>query len=834
MAQFKRFSSNIVYSGMTEVPVPANKNNTDVIAPEVALYIEGVQVPFISIYISQVYQQLPTASIQIPPASGLMDILRGYQPKVHIFYRDDNYGGMRLLFWGHATSTNYARSRGVGASSSITFNCVHKNELMKQFTLDFINWANPVAEGLADPAIASMGGGVRMSSLNSVSSVIEALSGIDGVAEQSERFINENVANLEKLPLNKADTELEKIVKRLYGMPGMAINLWNQVKRSGLNTENTNLALTNMWAPLVEDGISFFKRISGHPTLEAKLQGSRQAYCHKGTTKETEVLVAPYFRTPMMSAVQSELAVKNIQQVMTFAGELTSYLNLVQSVYETSQYDQITLSSPAEVSADPLLNADRPWEGGVELCAVETIIKPKLPFYYSPICNVLLPRMYTSVQISQDDAAVPSRVTATYTGIPGMQGANISFRGPSSIREAVAYNVLLKSGAETALLSLSNTFGFSYAIPGKYEQGNGIRPARINLPWWLSQVIGEKAGAGGIQEEIPQKGTVDYRSMMFLATDWTTRYGTNIVMDDGSIRRTESPNKKGMNVYSPSVTDVRPFARLMLSSVDYEYSSQFAGSRVGTIEAIFNPYIIPGYPMEVIDDSPNHPSFHGFCTSVSHTITSRSISTNIGIAAAMTYAEISNYYIPPMPPFLMTALDLINGDEDIDKVNAGSIGDQTPYTNVVSTLLQNPKAKLAADTFYSEVLGVGAVAPDDLIHFTSGRAYPMERKGQTLSSRYAGGNVPNLNHNHNYVTGRETEDYYSSVGNLRMISRPIESMASIKSKFALSFIDLNPSLYNTSQVNYLNPILAANMYLEPGASMFLDYMETDEFISTKI
>ena len=162
MATFTPFSSLMEYSGVTDPPVDPNQNNTDVIAPNIKLYIEGVQVPWNTISISQTYTELPTATVQIPPASGLMDIIRGYQPKVHIFFQDVNTGGDRLLFWGHIVNASYSKSRAGSGNSFISFQCAHKNALMMGFTLDFTGWADASVEVKTDPNIANLGTGVKL------------------------------------------------------------------------------------------------------------------------------------------------------------------------------------------------------------------------------------------------------------------------------------------------------------------------------------------------------------------------------------------------------------------------------------------------------------------------------------------------------------------------------------------------------------------------------------------------------------------------------------------------------------------------------------------------
>ena len=836
MATFTSFSSGISYKGKTPARAPASRNNTDVIAPNVKLFIEGVQVPFESISISQVYDQLPTATIQIPPASGLVDIIRGYEPKVHVFFEDVNTGGDRLLFWGHVKAGSYARSRARGNSYSyISFRCVHKNSLLNGFTLDYTGWANPTSPSQVDPASSSQGRGVKLGAVNSLQSLIKAMEGVNGVASPEEEISLAYAKNTINRPTDKVSSELELIVNRIYGMPGVSYNFWNQVKASALQDPNMNLAMVNMWIPLVEQGIGYFKRMSGHPVLENILQDSKQPYCHRGTTDEAAILVPPSFRNSMSSAVQQEMAVAALQNQFSWSSELTTFADIIHTFYTTSLYDVMTLSSPAEVPADELISMEDTSPGGINLIAVETILKPQLPSYYSPTCNVILPRMWHTCSFDQEESSLPTRISITHDAIPGSSGASgfgVVYRGPSSIREAIAYNVKLLGGSEVTL-DLANTRSYSYSIPGKYEQGVGIRPEQIMMPWWLSVIVGAKSDGGttGQQEVTPQKGSAEYTNLMLQSVDWNIRYGSDVLMNDATVTKTLNPLKSGLNPYSPTNTSIKPYERLLFATVDYEYSKRVRGSRTGTVDGVFNPYVIPGYPIDVIDDSPNHPSFHGFCTSVTHSITARSISTTLGIMNVTTYAELSNYYSTPVPPFLASCLDMINGDEDTAKRDSGSYGDSSAYSNVASTLIQNPKAKATANTFYLQVLGVGAAAPDDLIHFPTGRAYPLERKDGILIPKISPGESapPNLFHKPS-TTGREPDDFFSTVGNLRLVARNIESKASIESKFSLSFIPLDKDLYNTTQVNYVNPILASDFFLEPGASMFLDYMETSDFL----
>lgn len=124
----------------------AGINTTDIVYQDIKVYIEGVQVPFEAISISQNIGEYPSAIVQVPPQSGLMDIARYYQPKVHIFYTDRDLGGDRLLFWGHIIACNYAKSRQQGMAT-ISFRCHHKNALFEQVTLEWSNYVNNVISG---------------------------------------------------------------------------------------------------------------------------------------------------------------------------------------------------------------------------------------------------------------------------------------------------------------------------------------------------------------------------------------------------------------------------------------------------------------------------------------------------------------------------------------------------------------------------------------------------------------------------------------------------------------------------------------------------------------
>jgi hypothetical protein len=813
------------YSDVAQAKKRPVNNTTDVQIQIPYVYIEGIQVPCISLSVTQTYGALPTATVDIPPESGLLDITRGYQPKVHIFYDDPVLGSKRLLFWGVIESCTYARDRASG-DCYVSYSCVHKNVSLKMALLDYSGWLGDTSTEVRDSE-----GAVRAGAFNSMESTVEALVGINKAGSAADDIVpGPGVISKESSTL---DSGLVKAFDRLVGVPGCAINLWNQYKKYAYNDAGMNINVSHMIAPLVDESLAFFKRMSGHRNLEKSVQDGKESFCVDNNTGGAKVgVIPPAFQNPLLSATKSTMAATAIRSGVNFSGEYSDFISLLMTFLESIYYDLITLASPAEVSVSPEASAMiADFESGeFERIAVETIIKPQLPFYFSPVCNVLLPRMYSSINVMQQESAMPTRLLA-YHSSDNTEKNLLIMRAPATVREATAYGALLRSTSQTVapLLNLSDTFGVSYNVPGKYEQGTGIKPTKTALPWWLATMYNGQLSKGQSSEQIGAKGSPAYQEAVLLAADWEDRYAKNLPQEPipGQDRRPINQAKKTLNPFNVENPTVTAFQRALLVALDYEYSRAYGSARQGTVEGVFNPYIIPGSPMDVIDDSPNHPCFHGMCTSVTHTFSPNGCATTIGMSAVTTFNELSNYYTPPVHPSIQTTLSVINGVPPAS--DPGGIGNSSGWTDLRSTLLQNPVAKEAADVFYKSVLGVGAAAPDELFDFKSGRVNGLQRASGVLfplgveqATKKASVRASN---------GGELNDYLTSVGNLRLVHRRVETKDAIEAKFDYTFIDLTEENYNEAVVKYLPPLQASGMLLEPGASMFLDYLETDVFVN---
>lgn len=819
----EKFVSEGIFEYKSET-AKTDYNTTDVINQPIRLYLEGVEVPFSSISISQVAGEFPTCELEIPFASGMTELARYYTPKVHVFFTEDHTGLDRLLFWGIITADGYTHSRSNNQGGTIHFRCEHRNSVTRSILLSY----GGVLDNESKTAGENEAATTTMSDFNSITGIVRALGGINGVVSDAKDILSPNNTNVSQADINKLPADFAEFEQRLIGMPAVIVALWNGLKQTACATPSRRMNLLAMYIPLFEQGLSYLKRVSGHYLLEKQQQDSKIPYCPEGGSSQS-IMVPPAYRNGSTSAVQSDMLVKSLQAGVGFSGEMSGFITLCEEFYQTIEYEILTLASPAEVNLDPTLELGNETPTKV---AVETIVKPQIPFYYSPICNVVLPRMYDSIQVASDHQAVPSRLYAYHDAlVRGPNQLTANYRGPNSVRESIAQGMerldSLTGPTQGSKYNLGSTTGIDPNVPGMFEQGRGISPLRITIPPWLALMARNNAEVAGSpnQEQFGKEGTPEYNNYRLMVKSWQDRYGYDLNMEDNIISRKRNPDKDNMNPYSAS-SGIQPHERLLFAAVDYEFSKATSRARQGSLTGPFNPYIIPGYPMDVIGNSPKDPSYHGLCVSVNHTFTSRSISTSVNMAAVLTYTELSNYYQPPLHPWLQTALGLLNESTEGTPSTEGAdgYGSTKGMKPVQSTILQNPIAKEKADQFYYSVLGVGAADPSQLVDISTGSPYPQVRVGPLLyASEDMDQKVPLPN-------GGEANDWLTFAGNLRSVSRPIESKDSIAAKFKYNFIDLMLENYGSTPVTYTNPVVEDPNPLEPGASMFLDYLETPIFL----
>lgn len=766
-----------------------NKSFTDVIYQEFRLYIEGIQVPFESIVISTSEGQLPVASISVPVQAGLMDIARFYRPKVHVFFYDrikddsDEKKRWKLFFTGHIHRVRYSKSvSGGGGNASISFECQHKNALIRDCLIDYSGWLKEST----DPRGESV---VKESHANSQASIIEALFGIEEKYDSSKEITEANPDGETRI----LPSWLREYTNRLLGIPGVIINYWNQLNRTAFNKElkSQHDGFTKMYKPLIEVGLDFFRRIAGHYILERQIQNDRVQPCPENPGKYGDVIAPPSTKLFLKTAAQAQITVASLQNYLQTSGEITDIYSIIQSTLDAMDYDLLTLNAPAEAPMVANPNAEEDQAAGdagateygnLTSFAVETVIKPRIPFYFSPTCNVLMPNMFTNMEVEYNEGDVPTRVDAKTSVYPDNNQYPTHFRAPHSIRAAVADG--RRKSDSTAGRNLASTMGPSYGVIGKFEQGCGVKVGYIEIPRWLSHLSMSAYGGNnfGSADSYPDKDKdpLMYESIQQLKDAWTARYPASI--------------DAGMNPWAEKDPGIAAHQRLLFAAADYYYTRMFAASKRGSVSCPFNPYIVAGYPMDIIEANPLRPSFHAHCLSVTHTITSRSVSTDVQFVAAMTYSELANYYIPFVQPYLQVALGLTNNQ----------------------TLVYNSEGKAIADDFYYYTLGCTSAAPEDIYDFDTGSPKPVRMGEDGKWTLGSADSLPGEN-------GGEMNPALTYEGNLALTYRPVESLSEVEDRTVMKFVDMTIENYNPVAVEYTDSVLSDASKLEIGQSQFLDY-----------
>lgn len=670
-----------------------NTNAQDMFAADYRVYIEGVQIPFESAHISNTYGQLPSASITLPPWPGLQELGRNYMPKVNIFWRDTNYGvssgeaatitssaelrsaqrdAYKLIFSGVIAGTSDSKSISPeGGSQNITLSCIHALTAMNDILIRYGNQALQAAQSQLS-VNADSSATIAEWDINTM--MIKALMGVKGgLGIDDVHYV-----------------EPDKLGE-LQGTPGMLRVMWNALKRDANAKRGLgkSTVLTDIYIPLIEDGLSFWERLTGHSEIESGIQSDdgRIPY-NDGTANSTirgvdptltgKIMVPTVFRSFLGAAAQKELALTAMQSLQAGAGspESSSFMDHIEALLRRLEYDMITLSAPVSVGVD-----------GVR--QYEYIIKPILPAYYSPICNVVLPNMLDSITVNNNYDAMPSR-TVNLTNLVALVNGGLSGTSPDQVYASPHSVRYARAGGASGDLGKSL---YSYNnVPGRYEYGSGVRAKTTQLPSLynlmkvsLDQKETEDGSDASIVDATSYSAAVSSWSKMYPESRWT-----------------------GSSKYNPlgKESGISSFNRLNFMYSDQQFAMECAKARTAQASGVFNPYAIVGYPMDLIDAVPSRESYHGLCTSVTHVIhAGGQSSTSYGLSAASTFSELALYNIPAVNPYLSAVFEF---EED-------------------SRIYSNAKAYTKACKVYLGVLGVGAAEPALLQDYSTGVPIPFTR-----------------------------------------------------------------------------------------------------------
>lgn len=746
---------------------------TDVLYQDFRVYLEGIEVPLIDVHISEPYMALPVATVSLPYFPGMTEIGRNYFPKIHIFFRDveaeryfrsqriaytdeDIY---RLKFAGvvHRYSYSMQKTSG-GASRQFSLHCSHKYYVLNEIVTMFgaRGPESPPGTPGADGVLAKVSS--YFGSAQMALDCMKPVKAPSATAKSPDSLVEDMNIPPADIDITVLPEGMKDYISRVQGIPGYLTNMWGALKRDSYSTVvdgvQVSRPMIDMYIPLLDSGLKFFQRMSGHPLLETGLKdgvstaGSEAAsQAKKGT--DDKVVLPPIMHTSIGAAASVDLTLAIMNRYLEYTGQTGTLMEIFRNTMSNLRYDMNILASPVQP------------RGVTE--GVDTVVKPVMVTYYSPTCNVLLPTMYDSLNIEEGYYGVPTRVSAV-DQIPVLDNnafTQLQFRAPHLYRKAVVDlkgKALVQSGSKGTLLE---SMSFVFEAVGSHELGQGIIYKFVEVEPWARFLFAKDTYEEF--EKYSNEGKYETKIEENLSNAWLVAHGPLGI----DLKNPGDINK--LNPWAPTdVNGLQGAYRNLMATLEYDYSLSLVQSRVGRVSGVFNPYIVAGYPCDVISKNSYDPSYHAFVTSVDTTYSSSGYcGTAVTFSSAFTYHEFEAYQLPATQPWLAATLSL---------------------TDNVSMVQPSEAAMDSASDYYKGVLGVGAAFPLALYNFEEMR-----------------GNIPIISPTGDidtwvewplgltgeYLTIQETSNKsLSTEASLAMTRREIETMGDVAKANEVTFIHL--------------------------------------------
>lgn len=228
--------------------------------------------------------------------------------------------------------------------------------------------------------------------------------------------------------------------------------------------------------------------------------------------------------------------------------------------------------------------------------------KPKMMFAVPPMCNVVLPSMVRGLTYAETYAGQATRLYLAEEELANW--LNLQQNAPDEIAKIIL-STAYPPEANQSMLNAVRMSDFHGATVLKIDQYNNARRNGKNVLIWPTEFFQGPLLANGM---VPR---------LFSHYARTIAKGTN--------KDTASDAKQAVDT-------------LLQLYAETEFYIRRYNKRVGSVDMVFNPYMIPGYP-GVIFDRKNGLHHIGYIQEVQHELSPRGMSTQASYTAGRTLAE---------------------------------------------------------------------------------------------------------------------------------------------------------------------------------------------------
>lgn len=644
------------------------------------VYLNGIEVPVQGVEVSMGVNTNPTASLQMVPDPVIARLGAEDRVEVAVFYLDDIYPEVnqkgarpdfRLLYEGEIVGRSYTNSP---MGRSIGFNSVNFLKILYDLYPYFLtgpealtmkiagapqgNDASYTTNGICFPWNRFFYGfdqsqeklirrpyDLIMNILNSVVGVKEQqLLGSSVATNFYARYMTRTgfvnrflpsplietaiLAQDEEtgvFPILRAvrDADVVSTLARGAAEPGVNAAIWPTLQQMFLRMYYEVLTITT--APIAQvdrtPGSVDNGTVIGPPQFKLTEDAEKKA--------QREAEVAAYIYQEAYEAASADILLMDNVTSETYDAEFAKLLEKYQT-----EFKKATIQQPAEVLKPN--------------CILNYITKPQWLFGVTPACNVVFPSMLQQLQFQEDYSAQPTRIYVNDMWHAQLSGGN------NPTMDALA---TLRAGyPDQVQRELDKRYGISDAgisgdvrVSGKNflvwpeEFYRGPQPDNICLPNWFTMLANYIQTKQSKEQQQAAKALEDLSAAKSRGEDLQVQLQHLIdggvlppqVKQDGeySVTKIEGVLKLRATDQNSAMTALRKgYAR-------YEFFRKRAVCRQGAAILTFNPYIIPGFPAFIFDDTASGENLVAYVVGVTHSLAKDSWTTQVTFSYGMLLDE---------------------------------------------------------------------------------------------------------------------------------------------------------------------------------------------------
>jgi len=556
------------------------------------VYINGLEIPVMSVDVTFGVWKIPTASIQLIPHPILQRL--GAEDRLHvvIFYKDMYYvrtpSKFRLLGEFEVVGWTYRNSP---QGRAMQLDCVSPLQIFKQLHCFYMSSVDDIVAGLGPTGSAE--GASQAKPFYPASLFLEGLfRSSDGEAANKEKQDEEEpliqipsddfikrpidfILNLFKSVLSPVDFDPPAMNPRdaregYVPQDATAVPGKNFFARWMLQRK-----LHAQWCalPMFEDGTAVPEhsiRLDGEPSAE----------------QEAAAEESGHLCFPLVKAVQDYQVIEALQhQVGESVGNAGSIWDLLKMVYSHMYMELAMIPCPPTGRMEKgTANIATPLNSSSYFGIKANFVKPQCVFAIPPMCNVVFPSMLVNYAFQETYITQPTRLYLGEAFLSHLIDADSRLGGLEEQLLTTGFPPVVRNRMRQMITQTDENSKNFLVAPEELFKGPVSK--RMNAPPWMYL----------LQQNM--KGTSD---------------------SPGS-KPTEEEQKalENMGIGRTSTG----LGALFDKYAQYEYYRSRFMERQGGVSMVFNPYIVPGFPATIYDQRASGFDTVGYVMSVTHSMSS--------------------------------------------------------------------------------------------------------------------------------------------------------------------------------------------------------------------